>query len=834
MPGGNLFVVQQHHARARHYDLRLEMDGVLVSWAVPKGPSPNPATRRFAVQTEDHPLEYANFEGRIPEGNYGAGTVIVWDQGQWEALEDVAAGLEKGKLLFNLHGRKLHGRWTLVRTRRGERHWLLIKERDRHARDADTEVYAADSVLSGLTVEQVAQGFDPLPPLRERLRAQGAPARDVALASVRPMLATAAEPFDDPAWLFELKYDGWRVLAAREGAAAPVVLRSRNGNDLTANFPEVAFALSRLPFGRWLIDGEVVVHDRQGKPSFALLQRRSKRRRGGDLAAASVRLPAVLYAFDLPVLDDLDLRALPLAQRKEALRAVLPGCGLVRYADHLAGAGRALFEQSRQMGLEGVMAKQARAAYASGRSDRWRKIAAQHHADCVVLGYTLPEGAQTGFGALLLGQWDDGRMRHVGRVGTGFDGATRDRLWRVLRAAPPREAVRYGVPADARPGAWHWVDSGLVCEVRYKNLSAELQLRQPVFVRLREDKPATDCTFAAPAPPVSGQADGQAGGQVSDAAPRSDDAVPSGGGRAPAPQAVQVSNRDKVFWPDEGYTKGDLVDYYEAVAPWLLPWLRDRPLVLTRYPDGIEGKSFFQKDAPAWAPPWVRRETLWSQHAEREVNYFVADDLATLRWIVNLASIPLHVWSSRVAALAAPDWSILDLDPKDAPFAHVVEIAKFLRRLCEDVELPAFVKTTGSTGLHVLLPLGGQLSYAQSRTLAELLARITVASLPDIATITRTLERRAGKVYVDYLQNGHGRLLVAPYSVRPLPGAPVSMPLAWRDVREGLDTRRWTIANALRRLRSLKGDPWAGLLDTRPDLVRILEALAKRWHRQRA
>ncbi|MEM9384433.1 MAG: DNA ligase D [Pseudomonadota bacterium] len=813
--GGNLFVVQQHHARARHYDLRLEIAGVLVSWAVPKGPSPNPATKRFAVQTEDHPLEYANFEGVIPEGNYGAGTVIVWDQGQWEPLEDVAAGFEKGKLLFNLHGAKLHGRWTLIKTKRAERDWLLIKERDRHALDQDTDqAYAHDSVLSGLTVDQVASGHDADAALLEELaKVPGVRRRRVKLSAVRPMLAEAARPFSDPDWLFEPKFDGYRLLAARVDAAHPVVLRSRAGNDLTDTFPEVAFALSRLPVARWLIDGEVVVNDARGLPSFALMQQRAKRSRRADVLAASVRMPAIFHAFDLPVLGPFDLRTLVLCERKQWLARLLPRCGLVRYTGHVEEAGEALYGQAERLDLEGLMAKRVDSLYLKGRSADWRKLAVEHRADCVVLGFTDSEGAQSGFGALLLGQCQDGELRYVGRVGTGFDGALRDRLAATLNASAPLDRLPRAVPAEGAAN-WHWRASDLVCEVRHKQFSAEGRLRQPVFLRLRDDKTAEECDFtgseALAALPASG--------------PPAADPI-----AAQPSQDVQVTNRDKVFWPEQGITKGQLVNYYEQVAPYLLPYLIDRPLVLTRYPDGIEGKSFFQKDAPAYAPTWLRRETLWSQHAEREISYFVAEDEHALRWIINLGTIPLHVWSSRLSRLAHPDWSIIDLDPKGAPFAHVLTIAGFLRELCAQVQLPAFVKTTGSTGLHILLPLGGQLAYEQSRTLAELLARITVACLPRIATITRAVERRQNKVYIDYLQNGHGRLLVAPYSVRPLPGAPVSMPLAWREVKSGLDSQRYTLANALRRLRSLRADPWVDLLNEAPDLPAVLRRLGERW-----
>ncbi len=815
--GGNLFVVQQHHARAKHYDLRLEIDGVLVSWAVPKGPAPDPAIRRFAVRTEDHPLEYADFEGRIPEGNYGAGSVIVWDRGHYRAVEPLAAGLAEGKLLFDLHGAKLHGRWTLVKTRRDERDWLLIKERDGHARSAGTADYPPTSVLSGLTVEQVAAGHDPTAGLVAALRRAGALRRPVDPRRVAVMLAGTAAPFSADDWIFELKYDGYRLLAGAD--RGEVLLRSRAGNELTASFPEVAFALSRLPYAGLVLDGEVVVHDARGLPDFSRLQQRARSTRRADVAAASVRHPAVYYAFDLLAAAGYDLRVLPLRMRKALLRRVLPDPGLIRYADHVERQGEALFEQTAAMGLEGVIAKRADAPYRGGRSHDWLKITADRRADCEVLGYTAGNAAGD-LGALLLGQRDGEQVRYVGRVGSGFDARLRAQLLARLRDAPPATP-----PANAPHRVdWTWRRSGLCCEVRYKEYSADGLLRQPVFLRLRDDREPADCTWRdreAPAAPPAEAVPSRRGG-----AGRVTAQPPAAGVAA---DAVPVTNADKVFWPAEGYTKGDLVDYYRRVSPWLLPWLRDRPVVLTRYPDGIDGKSFFQKDAPAHAPDWLRRETLWSQHAGREVSYFVVEDEASLAWIINLGTIPLHIWASRLATLERPDWSVLDLDPKGAPFADVVTIARFIEGLCREVSLPCFVKTTGSSGLHVLVPLGRQLTYEQSRTLAELLARITVAALPQIATVTRAVERRDDKVYIDTLQNGHGRLLVAPYSVRALPGAPVSMPLAWREVGPRLDTRRYTLANALRRLAALKRDPWAGMLDVAPDLTAVLDRMQRRW-----
>jgi bifunctional non-homologous end joining protein LigD len=799
--GGRLFVVQMHAARVTHYDFRLEMEGVLRSWAVPRGPSPNPADKRLAVYVEDHPLEYARFEGRIPEGNYGAGAVIVWDRGTWAPLEDPLEGLEKGKLLFDLHGHKLRGRWTLVRTKRGPKDWLLIKERDAYASTASTDAYPADSVVSGLTVEALASGDDPGAPIAAQIAELGAPVRTVDPAKVKPMLAETGEPFSKLGWLFEIKYDGYRLIVARSGGRA--VLYSRAGHDLTETFPEIASAVAGLPYEHVVLDGEVVVHDARGLPSFARLQKRGRLTRRADIARAALDLPATYYAFDLLGFGDRDLRGLPLHARKEVLRRVLPTVGSVRYSEHIEGEGLQMYEHMRGLGLEGVLAKRADSKYAAGRSGQWLKIAIARTDDFVVVGYTELKGSQAGFGALLLAQYAGETLVYVGRAGSGFTTddlrVLRARLEGVRAAKPPRNA-----PVEA--GA-HWTEPAFVCEVRFKEVTPDGLLRQPVFVRVRDDKPMEECVRR----------------QAAEALPEPAPVV------GPAVEKhVHYTNLDKVFWPAEKYTKGDLIAYYRAVSKWLLPYLQDRPLVLTRYPDGIDGKSFFQKDAPGFAPEWIRTHVLWSEQAQREVRYFVAEDEESLAYIINMGTIPLHVWSSRLATLERPDWCIIDLDPKGAPFADVLRIAKCIEKLCADIALPCLPKTSGSTGLHVLIPLGRALTYEQSRTLGELIARVVVAELSDIATIARAVPSRGGKVYVDYLQNGHGRLLVAPFSVRPLARAPVSMPLAWREVKRGLANDRFTIANAVARLEKLGADPLRPVLDLTPDLGAALERLAPR------
>jgi bifunctional non-homologous end joining protein LigD len=806
--GGSFFVVHLHDATRLHWDLRLEIAGALASWAVPKGPSPNPDDKRMAVKVEDHPLPYGDFEGVIPKGEYGAGPTIVWDRGRWVPYGDPEEGLARGKLLFDLQGYKLRGRWTLVKTRQAENSWLLIKERDAWASEAGTESYPPESVWSGLTVDEARDPAERARRVAERLEELGAEPGKLP-ADVAPMLAVRRdEPFSRRGWVFEFKYDGYRVLAAREAGEARLV--SRAGNDLTAGFPEVARAVRALPYDRLVIDGEIVVHDERGVPSFERLQKRGGLTGRADVLRAAIELPATLYVFDLLACAGRDARSLPLVDRKRVLREIVPPVGPLRYSDHVEEHGQLVWERATEFGLEGMVGKKADAPYRSGRSSDWVKIRTMRTDDFVAVGWTDPSGARAGFGALHLAEFDNGRLAYRGSVGSGFDegtlGALADRLERL---AQPRPACEGETPKGR---GHHWVEPEIVVEVRYRERTEQGLLRQPVFLRIRSDKRPEECVLedgAALAEPA----------RVVEARPR---------------REVAFTNLDKVFWPEDGITKGELVDYYRAVAPWLLRYLRDRPLVLVRHPDGIHGKSFYQKNAPEWTADWVRTVGLWSEESQREIDYFVCDDVESLLYVVNSAAIPLHVWSSRVATLGQPDWCVIDLDPKGAPFADVVRVARALRALCEEIGLPAYPKTSGSTGLHVLVPLGRKLTWEHSRALGELLARVVVRELPAIATIERVVERRGGKVYVDYVQNGHGRLIVAPFSVRPLPGAPVSTPLRWREIGSRLDPSRFTITSVPRRMRALGEDPMAPLLDTEPDLAAALTNLAERLGRSEA
>ncbi|MCY3930365.1 MAG: DNA ligase D [Acidobacteria bacterium] len=829
--GGGRFVVQKHAARRVHFDLRLELEGTLKSWAVPRGPSLDPEVKRLAVATEDHPLEYADFEGSIPAGNYGAGAMIVWDSGRWVPLEDPVAGMESGKLLFELHGYKLRGVWTLFRTG-GRRQtddgsqWLLMKKPDaaahpREEEGGDEDGLPPESVLSGLTVEELRDGCDRIEEVRTGIEASDAPRRLVDPRSLPLMLATAADrPFSRAGWIYELKYDGYRLVAAKEGGS--VFLRYRRGGDVTTLYPELARALRRLPVESLVLDGEVTVLDGGGRPSFARLQTRALLNRPVDIEQASVRQPATLFAFDLVSFEGRDLRPLPLLERKGWLAQVLPPAGPLRYSDHIEERGEAFFEQAVAMGLEGTMAKDGASRYTGRRSSSWVKLRAERTGDFAIVGMSPPKGSRVGLGSLHLAVWnaEAGGLVYAGRVGTGFSDADLTHLAELLSARqredPPCHAP---VGEDGAAGneltdghlmggriedqTWVEPDDGSICEVRYKEWTPHGMLRHPVFLRLRDDKPLEDC--------------------VRRAAPRGVEAAQP----APAKRQVEVTNESKVFWPDEGYTKGDLIDFYAAISPAMQPYLSDRPLVMTRYPDGIEGKSFFQKNAPDFAPDWLHTVRLTSPRTGKDVEYFVCQNRESLVYVANLAAIVLHVWSSRLHQLGQPDWCILDLDPKDAPFGDVVEIALAIRRLCRKIDLPSFVKTSGSSGLHVLLPLGGACTWEQSRSLGQLIAQIICRQLPEIATVTRNPERRGGRVYIDFVQNGRGRLLVAPFSVRPLPAAPVSTPLRWSEVKPGLDLRDHNIRTVPERLRKLKADPLRGVLTETPDLLAALRRLSE-------
>jgi bifunctional non-homologous end joining protein LigD len=830
---GRLFVVQKHAARRLHYDVRLEMDGVLKSWAVPKGPALRAEEKRLAVHVEDHPVEYADFEGIIPEGNYGAGAVIVWDRGWYRLVKDdpPAEQLRAGRLEVELFGVKLRGRWTLARMGGKDKEWLLLKKADGFAGAEEPVEKFPESVLSGLTVEEVRAGSTRVAALRAALARANAPAGEVDAARQPVMLASLeGREFSDPGWLYEIKYDGVRILAARTGGE--VALYGRAGQVFTPRYPEIVTALRALPLDRFVLDGEVVALDEAGRPSFQRLQNRMHLTRPADVERARSTVPVSAVFFDALALDGHDLRRLPLTERKACLALAVPARGVIRYGDHVVGRGEDLYEAAAEQRVEGIIAKRADSRYTGGRTREWLKIKCQLRQEFVIGGWTDPQGTRGRFGALHLGVYEGERLVYAGKVGTGFDEAALRRMWERLQPlARTTSPFDTGSPTGR---GHHWVEPALVCEVRFTEWTEEGGIRHPSFLGLRDDKPADQCrrehgagSFAQsssrsgtpPRSPVSTRSVDTVDSPTSQPDPAGQ-ATPPGSGE----HRVTITNPRKVFWPDEGFTKSDLVNYYEAVAPWLLPYLRDRAVVLTRYPDGITGKSFFQKDAPTWVPEWVRRARIRAESAGRDIDYFVVDDVETLRYVANTGTIPLHLWASRLASLERPDWLVLDLDPKGAPFTDVVKVALALRRILERLELPSYPKTSGASGLHILLPLGARYSYEETRTFARLLATLAVEAAPAIATIARIISTRGGKVYVDFGQNGPGQTIVAPLSVRPLPGAPVSCPLRWPEVTARLDPARFTIRTAPVRLARL-GDPMAPVLGGGIDIAAALARL---------
>ena len=828
LAGTRLFVVQEHLATRRHFDLRLELGGTLRSWAVPRGPSLDPQDKRMAIFVEDHPVEYADFEGHIPKGNYGAGSVIVWDKGSWEAVEpDPEAALAAGKLTFRLHGHKLRGEWALVRTKGAKRdnsgkEWLLIKHRDAWAGAVAEAGVPQTSILSGLTARELADGVLPAAAILEEARRRGAkPLKPPAPTAM--MAETAERPFSRAGWLFEPKIDGWRAVATRGdegvrvGAASParVTLRLRGGGDAAVSFPEIAKAIATLPAPGVILDGEIACLDPTGRPDFGRLQERAHRKKAEEAARHAISTPATFFVFDLLAIGGLDLRARPLSERRAWLERLIPTVGVLRRTDAVPERGEALYAAASRLGLEGIMAKKLDAPYLSGkRSPTWLKMRCDRTGDFAIVGATAPKVGRIGLGALHLATRDGDHLVYAGRVGTGFSDAVLEELAKTITSTkvptPPCDDALIS-KGDT------WCTPTLVAEVRYKEWTRDHQLRHPVFLRLRDDKSIDALANehpASPPPPVS-PGDPARGVPAPDSPP-----VVS----SPPADAVPLSNQQKVFWPDDGYTKGDLVSYYRTVSPYLLPYLVDRPVVLVRYPDGITGKSFFQKDAPPFVPPWLRRVRMWSEDAAREIDHFVIDDEASLVYLANLAAIPLHVWASRAATLARPDWTILDLDPKDATRASLLAVAKATRTLCEELELPAFLKTSGQEGLHVMIPLGGVFGFDEAKTLAELLARVIASRVPDHGTVERVRAQRGGRVYVDFLQNGHGKLIASALCVRPVPGARVSMPLAWKELGPRWDPARYTIKTAPALLEK-HGDPFRGVLGPTPDLAGALTRL---------
>jgi bifunctional non-homologous end joining protein LigD len=810
------FVVHKHHATRLHWDLRLELDGVLKSWAVPKGPSLDPDDKKLAVMVEDHPIDYQFFEGVIPEGNYGAGVVMIWDRGMYYAVgapdrgsseEILRAGLAKGHISFVLDGQRLKGEFALVRLKKAqENSWLLLKKNDAESKRGGGLVRTETSVASGRTMDEIGAGKPDL----SSVDLSGAPSAAMPL-HVKPMLATPVEaPFDRPGWLFEIKWDGYRALG--EVSQGKARLYSRNDKTLNERFPAIAQSLATLPFDA-LFDGEVVVVDGSGRADFQLLQDYLQSARG----------TLAYYVFDLLYFEGFDLRTLPLVRRKGILRQILPTLPYVAFSEHVEKEGSALFEAARENDVEGVMAKDAMSPYRSGERGReWLKIKTHRQQEAVIGGFTRPKGGRKGFGALILGVYEAGRLVYIGHTGGGF---TDEQLASVLMRLEP--LAREGSPFDKAPKTntdVTWVEPALVCEVRFSEWTNEGFMRQPVFLGMREDIDPRDVRReeAEKAPrTLSEKRDVSAPAALARAASR---AGRSGSVAVINDAKVEVTNPEKVFWPEEGYTKGDVIDYYRGIAPFILPYLKDRPESLHRHPDGISGEAFFQKNIEHQVPDWVKTVSIRSDSENRDTRYLLCQDEASLVYMANLGCIEINPWHARIGSLDSPDFMVLDLDPLDAPFKDVVETAVVTHEVLLEIGARGSCKTSGGRGLHIYVPLGGAYSWEQSTQFARLVNLAVHARLPRITSIERKPEKRPGKVYLDYLQNRHGQTLVAPYSLRPRKGAPVSTPLEWEEVKDGLDRLSFTMRTMPERARK-KGDLWKDVLGPGIDMAQCLARL---------
>ncbi len=744
-----IFVIQRHDARRLHYDFRLERDGALASWAVPKGVPLEPGQRALAVHVEDHPLDYASFEGEIPKGQYGAGTVEIWDSGTYELVEEK----KDGGLTVRLHGKRLEGTWTLVPAKLDgdPKNWLLLKKRE-----------------------------DPAQEPR--------PARAYA-----PMLATLEQQVPKgPGWLFEVKWDGFRAIAGVSQSEAR--LTSRQRNDLTQRFPQVAKELPKaVKTPDCVLDGEICALDENGRSSFSLMQQ------------GKPGTPIVYYIFDLLELEGEPLVDLPLIERRKRLEKLLDRRNKTVRLSEVFEDGEALLEAAKQKDLEGIVAKGADSRYAVGRTRDWLKIKTHGRQEFIIAGYTKGQGRRAGtLGSLVLAVRRGPELQYVGNVGTGFTAEEIERLLQKLRPLERKTPPFKEVPKmpKVRKGDVVWVEPKLVCEVEFAEWTHDGHLRAPSYQGLRDDKAAEEVHRERP---IEGEV--RQGKRV-----------------------LKLSNLDKPFWLDEGITKGDLLAYYQAVAPVLLPHLKDRPFTMRRYPDGINGKAFFQKDVPKGTPDWiptVRIEvsTRDKPRQRRWINAPLVNDELALLWMANMACIDMNAWYSRVDKLDRPDFVLFDLDPSpDVGFEESVQVALHVKEALDALGLVSFAKTSSAEGMHVLVPIERRHTYDETRRFAEIVAGAIARSYPNLATTQWSKAKRRG-VLIDANQNGEGKTIASAYSVRPRPGAPVSTPLRWDEVKSGLDPAQFTMDVVQQRI-AQHGDLFEGVLTTRQRLNDALRALA--------
>ena len=832
------FTVQRHRATALHYDFRLEIDGVLVSWAIPKGPTLDPKERRLAMRTEDHPIEYLPFEGVIPEKQYGAGDVIVWDWGVFEPEAETpnpGVAIRKGELKFVLHGERLRGRYTIVRTDSddGRERWLLLKKRDEAAVDGWNAEDHPASIKTGRTNDEVADGVEPRfiadpprPPGEVDLSAaRKAPMPDF----IPPMKATlATEPFSDPEWLFEVKWDGYRVETVMKGKQ--VRLYTRRRQDAANYFPDLAAASGWIEAEEAIVDGEVVALDAQGRPRFSLLQDhtgiRTGRVPGGKRRSESAQI--VYQAFDLLHLDGRSLLAVPLEERKRLLRSRLRPHPLVRYAGHVDADGIAFFEAARQQELEGIVAKLRRSPYEPDRRSRsWLKLKVRGEQEVVVVGWLPGQGSHRDLGSLIVAVRSGDRWIHAGQVGSGIDTRTRRELREQLDVlgteASPLD------PAPRLKGA-HWVEPRLVIRVEFAEWTADGLLRQAAYkgVEVGRDprtvhRERAVATAQATAVAEREHAPAPTGGDETLSAL---DALNKEGTWVVDGQEIRVTNLDKVLFTardgGEPVTKRDLLRYHVAIAPTLIPYLDRHGLTVQRFPNGIEHKGFWQKDLPGHAPAWITRWTYDHGGEDGPKDYPVVDSAATLAWLAQEAAIELHPWTSPIDAPDRPSYALIDIDPgPDTSWEEVVVLARLYRTALDHLGVKGHPKVTGKRGIQVWIAIAPGPSFRDTSDWVEGLSRAIGGTVPDLVSWEWAKRARKGKARLDYTQNAINKTLVAPYSSRPAPGAPVSMPITWDELDDpDLRPDRWTIRDVPGRLEA-RGDPFRGVLEDQQTLPKL-------------
>jgi bifunctional non-homologous end joining protein LigD len=811
------YCVQKHDARRLHYDFRLELDGTLKSWAIPKGPCLDPKVRRLAVHVEDHPLDYASFEGHIPEGHYGAGDVIVWDRGVWIPEGDAAEGYCEGRLNFTLEGEKLAGAWHLVRTHMEGRQeqWFLIKSKDAAARpesEYDIVLEEPESVLSERAIVPVKRSGKSAP--KQTVRKKQTPAGKSAAAPqahssgieltgartaglpamIKPELATLIDSAPAGEWRYEIKFDGYRILARIHGAV--VTLFTRNGNDWTAKMPRQAQALARLGLESAWLDGEVVVVNEDGLPDFQALQNAFDSNRSSNI---------LYYVFDMPYLNGMDLREVPLEARRAALAAALePGkSDLLRFSEDFDESPEAMLNSACKLKLEGVIGKRSGSLYVSRRSSDWVKLKCQHRQEFVVAGYSEPKGSRHAFGALLLGlhDTDSGELRFAGKVGTGFNEATLRTVYSQLQPLETKRTPLANPPTGYEARGVHWLRPELLAEVAYAEMTREGIVRHAVFHGLRNDKPATgiEPEKAVPARSIA-----------KPATKRRSEAKVS------APTHIRITHPERVIDATSGATKMQLAEYYAAVAPWILPHLHDRPVALVRAPEGIAGELFFQKNAEKLAIPDIT--SLGREYSGQPV--MMINSVQALVGAAQMSAIELHTWNATARDLEHPDRFVLDLDPDPAlPWKRMVEATQLTLTVLDELGLKSFLKTSGGKGIHVVVPLTPGQTWATIKSFSQAIVQHMARMLPDRFSAVSGPRNRVGRIFIDYLRNSQGATTIAPYSARTREGLPVSVPIHRDELAELKGANRWTITSLPKRLAEIDEDPWKDYAKTRQTIT---------------